>query len=157
MQVAFIGHRKIENTEILKQKLTDIITTLIKNDGADIFLFGSKSMFDDICLEVVTKLKEYYSLIKRIYVRSAEEHISEQYKDYLLTLYDKTFFSDKVSGAGYRSYVKRNQVMIDMCDVLITYFNKDYKLLASRKSGTRSAVEYALKKKKRIINLYEQN
>lgn len=157
MQVAFIGHRKIEKTEILKRKLTDVITALIEEERADTFLFGSKSAFDDICLEVVTQLKKYYHHIKRIYVRSIYEYIDQSYARYLLTLYDQTFFPDKVSGAGYRSYVKRNQVMIDACDVLITYFNKDYQLSAGKRSGTKLAVEYAHKKQKRLINLYERD
>lgn len=156
---AFIGHRKIEKTEALKQKLADTVAALIEEEGADTFLFGSKSMFDDMCLEVVTKLKEYYPFIKRIFVRSTYEYIDKPYTDYLLAFYDQTFFPDNVSGAGYRSYIKRNQVMIDMCDVLITYFNKNYKLPTGRKSGTGAATLNAFKKKKRIINLfeYEQN
>lgn len=155
LKVAFIGHRNIEKTEALKQKLTEVVTALIEEEGAEVFLFGSKSTFNDICLDVVTKLKEYYPPIKRVYVRSAYEHIDERYENYLSTLYDETFFPDKVRGAGFRSYVKRNQVMIDMCDVLITYFDKDYQLSAGRTSGTKTAAIYALKKNKRIINLFK--
>lgn len=157
VQVAFIGHRKIEKTEELRQKLTKIVTTLIEEGNADTFLFGSKSVFDDICLDVVTMLKGYYPYIKRIYIRSTYEYIGDSYLNYLLTLYDSTFFPNKVSGAGYCSYIKRNQSMIDMCDVLVTYFNKNYQLPAGKTSGTKTAVLHALKKKKRIINLYEQN
>ena len=40
--------------------------------------------------------------------------------------------------------------MIDMCDVLITYFDKDYRLSAGRTSGTRTAVLYATKKNKSV-------
>ena len=74
---------------------------------------------------------------------------------------NETFFPEGVSGAGYRSYIKRNQAMIDICDILITYYDKGYKptnrLRISRKSGTGIAFEYAIKKNKRIINLYEQD
>ena len=33
-------------------------------------MFGSKSRFDELCLEVVTKIKEKYPNVKRIYVRA---------------------------------------------------------------------------------------
>ena len=154
MQVAFIGHRKIEKTEQIKRVVAKVVTQLIK-DGADTFLFGSKSAFDDLCLDVVTELKLKHPHVRRIYVRAAYKYIDEPYTDYLLSLYDETFFPDNVSGAGYRSYVKRNQAMIDACDVLVAYFDKDYRLSAGRTSGTKLAVEYAQKKKKQIINLCE--
>lgn len=156
VQVAFIGHRQIEKTEELKQKLTEIVATLIK-EGADKFLFGSKSAFDDLCYEVVTKLKRNYPHIKRIYVRAMYEELSDYYEKYLLESYEQTIFPEGVSGAGYRSYVKRNQAMIDMCDILVTYFDKDYTPMGrsriSKRSGTMIAVQYAEKKKKRITNV----
>ena len=45
--------------------------------------------------------------------------------------------------------------MIDRCDILVTYFDKDYCLADEKKSGTRIAVEYAQKKHKHIINIFE--
>lgn len=45
MIVAFIGHRTINNTEALKDKLKRIVENLIVNENADTFLFGSKSEF----------------------------------------------------------------------------------------------------------------
>ena len=67
----FFGHRKIDETEELKNKLYEIIENLIVNEKVDTFLFGSKSQFDDLCLKVVTEMKEKHPHIKRIYVRSA--------------------------------------------------------------------------------------
>ena len=155
MTVAFIGHRKIDKAKEFIQKLKEVVNALIDVEGADTFLFGSRSVFNELSLDVVSKLKEYYPLIKRVYVRAEYEFIDELYTDYLLMSYDETFFPKSVSGAGYRSYVKRNQVMIDMCDVLITYYDRDYRLLTGKMSGTKYAVEYAMKKHKRIINLNE--
>ena len=153
MKVAFIGHRKIEKTETLKQKLRDIVSSLIEKENADTFLFGSKSEFNDLCYEIVTKLKESYPYIRRIEVRASNEYLAQMYIDITLKYYEETLFPEKVSGAGYRSYIKRNQAMIDMCDFLITYYNKEYQPLSGKTSGTRKAVEYAVKNNKRIINL----
>ncbi len=51
----FIGHRTINETEELKTKLNDIIEKLIVESNVDTFLFGSKSQFNSLCLELVTK------------------------------------------------------------------------------------------------------
>ena len=154
MQVAFIGHRKIEESGGLRQKIADIITALIEKAKADTFQFGSKSEFNDLCYEVVSELREKYPHIRRTEVRSANEYLPQMYIDITLKYYEETVFPESVSGAGHCSYIKRNQAMIDMCDILVTYFDKDYQLPAGKTSGTREAVEYALKKNKRIINLF---
>ena len=61
----FIGHRTIEDKETIEQRLIEKVTTLIK-EGDDTFYFGSRSLFDDLAWEVVSKLKEEYQEIKRI-------------------------------------------------------------------------------------------
>ena len=76
----FFGHRTIDETEDLKRSLTSAIENLITGEGVDTFLFGSKSRFNSLCLELVTKLKEKYPHIKRIYVRAEFLIISDNYK-----------------------------------------------------------------------------
>lgn len=154
MKVAFIGHRKIDNRGVLKQKLTDIVTSLIEKEKVDTFLFGSKSAFNDLCYEAVTNLKKVYPHIKRVEIRAANKYLPQTYIDIALNYYEDTVFPESVSGAGYRSYIKRNLAMIDMCDVLIIYCNMNYKPPASTNSGTILAFEYAHKKNKRVINLF---
>ena len=73
----FFGHRKINETEELKNNLHEMIEHLIVNEKVDTFLFGSKSQFDDLCHKIVTELKEKHPHIKRIYVRSAYQHIPD--------------------------------------------------------------------------------
>ena len=79
----FIGHRSIKETEELKSKICEIIEKLIVENSVDTFLFGSKSRFNDLCLELVTKIKEKHPHIKRIYVRAEYPNIDEIYKNYL--------------------------------------------------------------------------
>ena len=73
----FFGHRKIEETPELKACLINTIEDLITNKDVDTFLFGSKSEFDDLCHKTVTELKEKSPHSKRIYVRSAFQHIPD--------------------------------------------------------------------------------
>jgi len=152
MTVTFIGHRKIERAEALKEKVAEIVTDLIVNKNADTFLFGSRGDFNKICYDVVTRLKVQYPHVRRVYVR-AEYDYADKFTDYLLDSYESTFFPDKVRGAGVLSYVIRNQVMVDMCDIAVVYCDTNYKP-EKTKSGTAMATQYAQKRKKQIINLF---
>ena len=66
------------------------------------------------------------------------------------------------------AYVERNYHMIDKADLCIFYYNENYEPpqkpmsrkhnmpvpTYKRNSGTKTAYEYAVKRKKEIINLY---
>lgn len=87
----FFGHRKINETEELRDRMFKTIEQLITENGVDTFLFGSKSKFDDFAHEVVTKLQEIHPHIKRIYVRAEFAYISESYRNSLLEHYEDTY------------------------------------------------------------------
>ena len=61
----FIGHRKINETNELKEKIYNTVEDLIVNQGVTSFLFGSRSDFDSLCKEIVTELQKKYPDIKR--------------------------------------------------------------------------------------------
>ena len=146
----FIGHRTINETEELRNKLSATIEKLITDEKADTFLFGSKSRFDSLCLEIVSKLKEKYPHIKRIYVRAEFPVIDDDYAAYLLKLYDNTYYPEKIKNAGRAAYVERNFEMIDNSRFCIVYYNEET-APKTRKSGTRIALDYATKKEAQII------
>ena len=148
----FFGHRRINETEELKSKLSREIEKLIVEKQVDTFLFGSKSQFDSLCLELVTDIKEKYPHIKRVYVRAEYPYISEQYKSYLLESYEETYYPEHIIGSGRAVYVMRNYEMIEKSYFCIIYYNESSSLLDS-KSGTKIAFDYALKKAKQIINI----
>lgn len=165
MVVCFIGHRKISVDGSFKERLANLIKKTYRQKNFDTFLFGSRSQFDELCLETVSKLKNYYPHIRRIYVRAAYPYIDENYEKYLLSFYDETYIPDKIAKAGKAAYAERNFHMIDKADLCIFYYNKDYepplkpatrKQLFSYqpKSGTKVAYEYATLKKKKILNLF---
>ena len=141
--------------EVLKSKLTDTIIALVA-ERVDTFLFDSRSRFNELCYDIVTALQQTYPHIRRVEVRSLNEYLPQMYIDITLKYYEETVFPERVHNAGYRAYIKRNQAMIDMCDVLVVYCDMNYKPPTRTNSGTILAVEYAKKKQKRIINLYEQ-
>lgn len=161
----FFGHRKIDETPELLEKLKQTIEDLITEKDVDCFYFGSKSEFDSLCVKVVTELKEKYPHIKRIYVRSAHPDISDSYKEYLLDSYEDTYFPSKMKGAGKASYAERNQEMVNQSRFCVVYFDENY-LPPRRKtgkgdlteyqprSGTKVTYDYAVRKKCEIINLF---
>ena len=163
----FFGHRKVPNAVEIKNKVYKEVENLIANKDVCIFLFGSKSEFDDLCHEVVTELKEKYPHIKRVYVRSAFQHIPDWYEESLLKHYEDTYFPEHMENAGRASYVERNQEMINKSDFCVVYYDENYAPPRRRnskrdlidyqpKSGTKVAYDFAVKKKKEIINIHRE-
>ncbi len=148
----FIGHRSITETEELKTELIELIERLITDKGVNTFLFGSKSRFNSLCLETVTGLKEKYPHVKRIYVRAEFPEISDEYKAYLLKFYEETYYHEKLIGSGKAAYVQRNREMIKGSKYCIFYYDEGH-APAARKSGTKIALDYAVKQGKEIFLL----
>lgn len=146
----FIGHRTIDETEELVERLSDLIENLINNENTDTFLFGSRGRFNRLCYELVTKHKEKYPHIKRVYVRAEYPYISDSYKAMLLREYEDTYFPERVLGAGKAAYSERNEELIRNADICVFYYRESLAPTNSR-SGTKIALDYAKKQKKRII------
>ena len=150
----FFGHRTINETEELRNKLTKIIENIINDKNVNTFLFGSMSRFNSLCLEIVTDIKQKYPRIKRVYVRAEFPYISDDYLAYLLQFYDETYYPEKILGAGRASYVERNQEIINKSQICVVYYDSSYSP-KKRKSGTEIAFKYAQKRGKDIINVLE--
>ena len=178
--VCFIGHRNVKLEDDKVEKLKFIIENLIIEDNIQIFLFGSRSDFDYICHSIVTELKSKYPFIQRrcytcrsesCILESEREHWENIYssfhkrKVHLLGVEEEVEFKNKWT-AGKASYVERNQAMINDSDICIFYYDETYKPQERKhskrcfttyqpKSGTALAYNYAKKKKKEIINVFE--
>lgn len=146
----FFGHRTINETEELKTQVIEAIERLIAEEKVDTFLFGSKSRFDALCLELVTKIKEKHRHIKRVYIRAEFPNSSESYKAYPLESYDDTYYPENIIGSGRAAYVEHNREMIRNSRFCIVYYDESH-APASRKSGTKIALDYAVKQKKEIV------
>lgn len=179
MKCCFIGHRKINETLELKQKLQLTIEKLIKENNVKIFIFGSRNEFNVLCHKIVSSLQIQYPFIKKIVYTCQNEYailkhdkeklqriISRTLKrDILLCDYDEEIEYKTKFSSGKSSYIQRNQAMINDSDFCIFYYNKDYKP-ATRKnksnsifeyqpnSGTAISINYARQKKKHIINIF---
>lgn len=154
---AIIGHRKIVVTNDLKEKIKNVIINLITVEKVSIFIFGSKSMFDDLCYEIVTELKKDFPMIYREQIRAEYPVVSEEYYNYLKRFYENSYYYDKDFKTGKLSYIKRNEVMINKSDICLFYCNHNYSPKKQTASGTILAFNYATLKNKQIINLFEDN
>ena len=163
----FFGHRRIEKTPELTEKLKKIVEDLNVSRGVHTFLFGSKSEFNSLCLRVVTEIKTKYPHITRVYVRAGYPDISDCYKEYLLECYEETYFLEKIRCAGRAAYVERNQEMINQSQFCVVYYDKAYLPPPKKygkgvfrevqpKSGTGIAYAYAVQQKLQIINVILQ-
>lgn len=162
----FIGHRQIEVTIGLKERLTNILKKLIVDESIDTFLFGSKSQFNDLCYSTVSNLKKDFSYLKRIYVRAEFPFIDDSYKAFLLKGYEDTYYPENIINAGKYVYVQRNFEMIDKSRICVFYYNKQYSPPTRKRSrssltyyqarsGTDIAYNHAEKMHKSIINIFE--
>ena len=176
---SFFGHRKIQKTEELILRLQNLLTYLIEQKGVQIFLFGSKSEFNTLCHEIVTRLKQKYPQIqRRVYTCRSEACVLEKERAYFERVYSQVSkqtitllgFEEEVEHktkytAGKAQYIKRNQSMIDDSDFCVFYYDKEYTPPTKREyrggtptyqpnSGTKLAYEYAQKKKKQTINVF---
>ena len=171
----FIGHRKIQDKEAVLPHVKAIVEMLIKEKGVRIFNFGSKSEFDDLCYAVVTEFQNNFpDIIRVFYNRKSEYAVGKDEKANLEEIWsrllkkdvsikdcDSSKMSDRVFRAGKASYVERNREMIDDSDFCVFFYIEEYKpetelhRKSSGKSGTDIAYEYAVGKKKPIINVAE--
>lgn len=166
---SFFGHREINIKESFVKELECILENLITKNGVKVFLFGSKSEFDSLCLYLIGTLKRKYPFIKRIaYTCKGEGCNLEILKEESERLYSK-IYGQKVEilcvdeevnyknkwVAGKSGYVQRNYAMIDDSDMCVFYYDRKFIKESKGKSGTKIAYDYAVKKKKTIINLAE--
>ena len=176
----FIGHRNVPKTNELTEKLNSVICGLIKT-GVTRFIFGTRSDFNDLCYELVSDLKMRFPHIVRVVYQTKTNYYltEEQYADLYPKEYrekkgksyygwcEEVYYEEKWLRGGLASYVERNEKMIDDSDHCVFYYDKDYVpsknkysgltlvgIYSGGKSGTKIAYEYALKRKKNIINVF---
>ena len=162
--VCFIGHRKINDTPELRERLQNILIDLIEN-GTVNFIFGDRSEFNSLCYDLVTELKEIHHEIKRIKYRKDYENAYGDTMQFLISGYEQNICPKGVGNAGRASYVERNEAMIIESDICIFYYDENYMpprrkankrdiLDYQPKSGTALAYRFAKSKNKKIINCF---
>ena len=162
----FIGHRKLD-LQFSKEHLYNLIKHLIINVGVKNFLFGSNSEFNDLCHQIVTSFKEIYpDIIRTNYPLSQNARVTPtdklELEQTLKKLYKKNFyicdydnFATVTNSKGSFAYIKRNFFMIENANLVVAYLrdikSKNNKTSRITNSGTKLAVDFAIKLKKDVI------
>lgn len=121
-----MGPSDHEKSPFLTMRTWEVLTKLVTEGGANVFLFNNGGQFDRDCWEIVSQLKMHHPNIELHYYHSGCD-------------YD----------VGYVDYQ-----MIDKCDVLVTYYYL-LQLEEKPNDPAVLAVKYAQEKNKNVINLYD--
>ena len=136
------GHREIFGN------ITEKIVTAVKKaaeQGCELFYTGAMGEFDEIFSSAVRFLKKTYPEIKLVCVKPYLTKEINESRDYFYSLYDDIIIPTELADIHYKTVItKRNQWIIDKCDVVIGYTIRDY-------GGAYKAIDYAKKKGKEII------
>ncbi|MBR5817463.1 MAG: hypothetical protein IKY62_02340 [Clostridia bacterium] len=145
---SFFGHRELKITDELYSRTACEITRAIE-DGCHTFYFGGYGKFDELCYNIVAKMKEEKPEIKRIYCVAQERYLHKNVPYFKRENYDDVIYLTPTFDYWYKSIYYRNCAMIDKSDIIIFCAEK------RESSGAYKAYKYAKRKKgKCIVNLY---
>lgn len=146
---SFFGHSDVEITDELTEKTTKEIEQVIV-EGCRTFYFGGYSDFDSLCYTIVTHIKEQKPELdlKRIYCVSQERYLRKKVRYFNRDDYDDVVYLMPAFEGWYKSIYYRNCAMIDNSDYVIFYCEE------KPESGAYKAYKYAVKAKKKIVNLF---
>jgi hypothetical protein len=149
---SFFGHRTINITDelyaITKAEIEKSIAL-----GCRIFYFGGYGEFDNLCHQIVTKIKDERAELhlQRIFCVPTEKDLRRASRWLKDTACDKIEYLIPKFNGWYRSIYFRNCAMIDNSEVIIFYAEN------RESSGAYKAYCYAkMKKGKIIVNLLQK-
>lgn len=147
--VSLFGHRKFDNIMKVEEQLTLIIKELIQTKSYVAFLIGRNGEFDEYAASVIKctqkKIGKENSDITLVLPYTVAD--IEYYEKY----YDSIVIPESVCGAHPKSAITlKNRWMIEQSDLVVVYVEHD-------KGGAYTAMKYAEKLNKRIINLCERS
>lgn len=140
--VAFAGHRYEWHCIGVEEKLLNTLEELICK-GYTIFYDGGYGAFDKKSAQIVLKLKHKYPHIKLIRILTYYHYDKEKYE--LTNCYDGSILPDIEEQHYKQKITKRNEWIVDNCDILVCHIENTYK------SGAYNTVKYAQKQNKPII------
>lgn len=140
MVVTFCGHGDIFYNEKTKWLLTTCIEQLI-HIGAKEFFLGGYGNFDILAAKTVCELKQKYPNISSVLI------IPYIDREYNLDLYDSTIYPPLEKVPPRYAISRRNEWMVENSDIVVAFTKYSF-------GGAATTLNYAKKKKKRIIQLY---
>jgi len=153
----FIGHRRIGFGPI-RERLEQAVKIEI-NNGCKFFTMGTHGEFDTLALDVCKMFRAEIKDVEIEVVLTSLNKIKKQliFEDAFGKVFEipysdvKTVMFDMEQEHFKRKITLSNRIMLDSCDIVICYVDK-----RKIQSGAKSALNYAMKKGLKIINLYDE-
>lgn len=143
------GHSVVDITDELIERTRTEIDRAIR-DGVRIFLFGGRSDFDDLCYDLVTEKKNADPKlnIERVFCFALEKQLAKPPVWFVQKEYEALECPTKHFDYWYTAIYFRNLAMVDRSDLALFYAEQ------RKNSGAYKTYLYAVKKHKRIVNLF---
>lgn len=144
--VSLFGHREIYNLRGIDEKLVPIIKEFIQTKEYVAFLVGRNGEFDEYAASVIKRAQKEFGKENNdiTLVLPYEVANMEYYEKY----YDSVIIPECLCGAHPKSAITlKNRWVIEQSDLVIVYVQRE-------KGGAYTAMKYAKKLNKNVINLY---
>lgn len=148
MTITFCGHSDYIKKELHREKILEILSEMVGDLPADILLGGYGS-FDEFAYKCCLEYKKAHKNLTLIFVTPyntisyQKNHLSIIKDNYDVIIYPEIEDKPKRFAITYR-----NRYMVDKCDCLIAYIDHQW-------GGAYNTYQYAVRKKKKIINLID--
>lgn len=149
MKVGFLGHRTGYDDTGLAEATLDVLKKELKGEPAE-FLVGAHGIYDFIARKSCIRYKRLYGNSKTLYVAELDDDHYSKKRKLASGITDGNIYLDIKYVPQNERFAERNKWVVDMSDLIICY-------LTNTCGETYNAIEYAVKKKKRIINIGSVN
>lgn len=145
MIITFCGHSQVIFTDEEKSLLRNILVDEINKSPTCKFFLGGYGDFDSLCLRTLRELKKEFQDIELIFITP---YLDKNYSklEFAKNHYDDVIFPPIESVPRKFAILKRNEWMAEQADLVIAYVMYSW-------GGAAKTLEYAKRKKKRIINI----
>lgn len=149
MIITFCGHGNINIDQNVADKIKDFLIEKIKQYPNAKFYLGGYGCFDSLIFSILRTLKKDFPNIELVFI---SPYLDSSYSKLLIAneIYDSTIYPPLETVPKKFAILKRNEWMVDSCDLLIAYVKYSW-------GGARKTLDYAIRKKKPYINFAEKS
>lgn len=143
--VSFFGHRKLYDLRRIDERLAPILKELIRTKPYVAFLIGRNGEFDEYAASVIKRVQKEVGKDNNDMTLVLPYTVADL--EYYEKYYDSIIIPHSVNGAHPKSAITlKNRWMVEQSDLVIVYVERN-------KGGAYTAMKYAEKLNKKIINL----
>ena len=154
--IAFFGHRQIFNESLIREKFFETLKYIIPQ-GFSRLLIGCHGDFDKLALSTCLRYKKnidpniQINVVLTSFSFLKKDDFGYSRVDFYKDKHCETIFYD-IEEVHFKNRISfSNKKMVDNCDLIICYVDMN-----SYRSGAKTAINYAIKQNKTVINLFNK-